>query len=214
MVRILLVDDHKLFREGLHALLNAIDDFEIVGEAKDGQEAVEKVQSLNPDIVVMDIEMPGMSGIDAARKIIAINGKIKILALSRHNERQYVSDMFMVGAVGYILKDTAVNELVSAIRTVVDGKRYCSPELIGVVLDDYSDRLVSEQKSPARLLSPRELEVLKLLADGFSSKEIGAQLNVSAKTVDTHKMRIMKKLNLHTLADLIKFAIRENLVKI
>lgn len=212
MVTILIVDDHQLFREGLRFLLELQEDFGVIGEAHDGKEAISLVSRHKPDIVILDIEMPEMGGIEAAHEIKKINPDTKILALSRHSERRYVSDIFEAGASGYMLKDSAGDELINAIRVVISGNKYCSPELVGIVLDDYSERLTKEKTSRLALLSPREKEVLIHIAEGRKSKEIADILFVSKKTIDTHRLRIMQKLEMNNITDLIRFAIREGLI--
>lgn len=208
MIRLIIADDHEMFREGLRVLLETEEDLEIVGEAADGDEAITMVDDFKPDLIVLDVQMPGTHGIEAARRIVADNPDTRILALSRHSERRYVSEMFKAGAIGYILKDSAVRELVDAIKTVSTGQLYCSPSLVGVVMRDYTGRLAGEEGK----LTEREKEVLTLIAEGKNSKEIAHELNLSSKTVDSHRQRIMKKLDIHNVVDLTKYAIKEGLI--
>ena len=165
-------------------------------------------------IIISDVKMPGMNGIVAASEIYATSRKTRVLALSRHNEKQYVSEMFATGALGYILKDSAVEELIKAIHTVVSGQLYCSPSLMDVVISDYSERLTHSETSELTKLTPREMEVLKLIADGKTLKEVANDLYISYQTVATHRSQIMKKLDIHTDVELAKLAIREGLARL
>lgn len=213
-ITILIADDHKMVREGLHSLLESEPDLHVVGEAGSGQEAIDLVRKHEPDVIVLDIEMPGMDGIDAASEISDITGKTKILALSRHNEKQFISEMFASGAAGYILKDSAAEELINAIKVIVDGQMYCSPSLMNVVVNDYSNRLDQRKQSPLSRLSPRELEVLSLIVENKTLKEIADALHISYPTAATHRHQIMKKLDLDSDIELTKFAIREGLTSV
>ena len=211
-IRILLADDHELVRQSLRYMLESESDSEVVGEAGDGREAVKLAEELQPDVVVLDIEMPGMDGIKAAREIMAKSPSMKILALSMHSERGYVSEIFKAGAAGYILKDSAFEELVRAIKTVVSDQKYISPGLVDIVIEGFTGG-ADEEKSPGlSKLTARELEVLQMVAEGNSSKEIAYHLDLSVKTVDAHRRQIMQRLEIDNIADLIKFAIREKLV--
>jgi DNA-binding NarL/FixJ family response regulator len=207
-IQVLIADDHKMFREGLKVLFAIEDDIEIIGEAEDGIKAIELVRQLNPDVIILDIEMPVKNGLDVAKELIEEQLDTKILVLSRHTERVYVSEMFSTGVAGYILKDSAVDELVHAIKTVMAGQSYCSTGLVGVVVSDYSKRLSGDSQK----LTAREREVLKLIAEGKQTKEIAVELSVSIKTVDTHRQRIMKKLDMHSAVELTRYAIREGLI--
>ena len=209
-IRVLLADDHKLFRQGLKALMDMEDGISIIGEAVDGEQAIALTDELKPDVLVLDIQMPGINGIKAAAKILATNPEVKILALSRHSERRYISEMFRVGASGYILKDTAIEELMKAIETVVDGHIYCSSDLVGVVMQEFKGRLKGEKKS----LTEREIQVLKFIAEGLQTKEIANQMNLSIKTISTYRQRIMTKLDIHNVVDLTKYAIKHGLIEI
>jgi DNA-binding NarL/FixJ family response regulator len=207
---ILLADDHQLLREGLRALLAQQDDMEVVGEAVNGIQAFEMARKLDPDVVIMDINMPELNGIDAARKIYKHCRGVKVLALSVHRDQNFVLEMLRAGASGYLLKDCALDELVLAIRVVMEGKYYLSPAITGTVLEDFlHDR--GELQSSLSLLTNREREVLQLIAEGKSTRDAAETLNISAKTVETHRLRLMNKLGLRNVADLTKFALREGL---
>ena len=213
-VRILIADDHELMREGLRTMLQKEPDFQIVGEAANGTEALQLTIDLEPDILVLDIAMPDINGIEVTEHLIEKGTSSRILALSMHSEKGFVSGMFAKGASGYILKDSALRELVKAIRTVVSGRRYLSPKLVEVVLDDISTPGEQADKSGTEVLTPREIEILKLIAEGNTSKEIAYSLDLSVRTVDAHRQQIMKKTGLNSIADLTKLAIREGLTKL
>ncbi len=208
-MRIVLADDHKIVRDGLQSLLEKQPDMEVVGEADNGRTAVSLAQELSPDIVILDIAMPELNGIEATRQLTLKNPKVKVLALSMHSDRRFVAQMFRSGASGYLLKDCAFEELVTAIRAVVTGQTYLSPGITNMIVRDYVRRLSSDDSSKSDLLTSRECEVLQLLAEGNSTKEIASQLNVSVKTVETHRLQIMGKLDIHSVAQLTKFAVRE-----
>ena len=208
-MRIVVADDHKIVRDGLQSLLEKQPDMEVVGEADNGRTAVSLAQELSPDIVILDIAMPELNGIEATRQLTLKNPKVKVLALSMHSDRRFVAQMFRSGASGYLLKDCAFEELVAAIRAVVTGQTYLSPGITNMMVRDYVRRLSSDDSSKSDLLTSRECEVLQLLAEGNSTKEIASQLNVSIKTVETHRLQIMGKLDIHSVAQLTKFAVRE-----
>jgi len=212
--RILLADDHKITRQGLRLLLDKQPDMEVAGEAQDGRTAVQLVEKLLPDVVIMDVSMPDLNGIEASRQITSRFPNVKIIALSMHSDTLFVAEMLRSGASGYLLKDCAFEELARAIRTVIAGKTYLSPAISGVVVDDYLHRLSKTEFSTARLLTNREREVLQLLAEGKSTKQIALKLHISPKTVETHRRQIMDKLNLHTIAELTKYAIRKGLTSL
>lgn len=206
--RIILADDHNLMRRGLISLLSQQPDMDVIGEAKDGREALNLVRDLNPDIVVMDIAMPDLNGIEATRQIRAELPKIKIIALSMHSDESFVIEMFKAGVSGYLLKDCAINELISAIHAVLAGKVYLSPEIAGIVVKDFLRDSKENDPSTFSVLTPREREVLQLIAEGKTTKMIAEILSISFKTVDTHRQQIMKKLDIHTIANLTKYAVR------
>ena len=208
--QILLADDHVILRDGLRALLRGHSDMRIVGAAGDGHEAVRLAQELSPDVVVMDIAMPGLNGVEATRQILAARPATKVVILSLYSaDRPLIADSFRVGASGYLPKEASVDELATAIRTVVQGKVYISPSVEKVVLEAL--RHPQSDGSVYWLLTPREREVLQELAEGHAMKQIAIHLDVSVKTVETHRRQIMDKLNLHSVAELTKYAIRQGL---
>ena len=216
MMRILLADDHQIVREGLRTMLAQHDDMAVVGEAGDGRAAVAMVEELGPDVVVMDVGMPGLNGIEATRQIISREPDAKVLALSMHSDRRFMGEMLKAGAKGYLLKDGAFEELATAIRSVVADKIYLSPKIADVVVDDYVRRPAEGGIEPSAFarLTPREREVLQLMAEGRATKEIAMDLRVSIKTVETHRRQIMEKLQIYSVAQLTKYAIREGLTSI
>lgn len=218
MIRIVLADDHKIIRDGLRSLLAGVPDMEVVGEADDGRAAVAMCHELSPDIVVMDIGMRELNGIDATRRIVAECAGVKVIALSMHSDRQYVTEMLRVGASGYLVKDSAFEELIDAVRAVAQGRVYLAQVVTGVVVSEYVKQLTGaappSSEGAARALSPREREVLQLTAEGNSTKEIASILNLSVKTVETHRRQIMEKLGIFNLAGLIKYAMREGIASL
>lgn len=213
-MKILLADNHKLFCEGLRVLLEKQPHMEIVGDADNGRLAVRLCRELSPDLVVMDVGMPELNGIEATRQIKAEMPMVKVLAVSMHADRQYVAGMLSAGASGYVLKDSAFTELIEAIRIVTRGGRYLSPSIVDIVVGDYTQRLTSTQGSLLYKLSIREREVLQLIAEGHDVADIAARLHISRKTVETHRKNIKFKLELENVADLTKFAIREGLTSL
>ncbi len=215
-IRVLIADDHKIMLAGLRSLLEKQTDFEVVGEADNGRKAVQMAQEKKPDVVVMDVSMPDLNGIEATTQIIESLPETRVIALSMHSDKRFVMGMLRAGASGYLLKDCASQELANAIVQVAGGKKYLSPEITGVVIDDFLlGRGSSEEvATAASQLSPREREVLQLIAEGWSTKQIASHLYVSIKTIETHRRQIMKKLDLHSIADLTKYAIREGLTSI
>lgn len=212
--RILLVDDHELMREGLRSILEKENDIEVVGEAADGRSAVMLARKLEPDIVLMDVVMKDLNGIESTRQILAESPRVKVIALSSHADERYVQAILEAGASGYVLKANAYDNLRSAIDAVGRGKSYLSPEVTEAVIQ--ASRGGTELRAdPLRAgLSPREKEVLQLLAEGLSSPEIGHRLFVATNTVETHRRNIMRKLDLHSVADLTKYAVREGLTSL
>ena len=211
-IRLLLVDDHEVVRTGLRMLLESRPDMQIIGEAANGEQAIEMTQALKPDVVVMDISMPDLNGIEATRQITAANPKIRVLALSMYSDPRYVTEMLRAGAAGYLLKDAADEELIRAINTVARLQTYLSPGVAGAVVQKHIRGQTSgEDGSAFSILSAREREVLQLLAEGQSTKDIATALSRSVKTVETHRQNIMLKLGLHNLPELTKYAVREGL---
>ena len=213
-IRILLADDHKITRQGLRSLLDKQSDMEVVAEAEEGRTTVRLVRELLPDVVIMDVSMPDLNGMEATRQIKGEFGDVKIVALSMHSDSLFVTEMLKSGASGYLLKDCAFEELARAIRTVVAGKTYLSPSISGVVVNDYLHRLSKADFSGLDVLTSREREVLQLLAEGKSTKQIALKLHISVKTVETHRRQIMNKLDIHTVAELTKYAIRKGLTSL
>jgi DNA-binding NarL/FixJ family response regulator len=212
-IRLLLADDHAVVRSGLRLLLESQPDMAIVGEAENGADAIRRAAELAPDVVLMDVEMPGMNGIEATRRIKAETPATAVLALTMYEDDQYFFEMLRAGAAGYVPKRAAPDELVSAIRAVSRGEVFLYPSLAGRLVQDYLVRReVEDQAPPADELTPREQEVLTLIAQGLSNNEIGDQLVISAKTVDRHRENIMRKLNLHNRVDLVKYALRKGLI--
>jgi len=211
--RIFLADDHIMMREGLRLLLSRQEGMEVMGEAEDGRDLLKKLQKATPDIIIMDVEMPHLNGCEATRQITEQYPNISVIALSAHTDRRYISEMLKCGAQGYLLKHSASDELVHAIQIVSRGKTYLSPEIAGTVTDDYR-RKTAPRASPFAKLSPREGEVLQLIAEGKTRKEVASELNLSVKTVATHIEHIYEKLNLHSVAELTKYAIREGVTSV
>jgi DNA-binding NarL/FixJ family response regulator len=206
-LRLLLADDHPIFRAGVRSLLDAQPDMEVIAEVEDGAAAVEAARKHKPDVVVIDVSMPGMNGLEATRRITAEAPEVKVLCLSMHTDSRFVKAAFGSGARGYLLKECALEDLVVAIRTVAAGQIYVSPGLADTVLEGY--RANESESSALDLLTPREREVLQLLAEGHPAQDIASRLQVSVKTVGTHREHLMQKLDTHSLAGLTKFAIRE-----
>jgi DNA-binding NarL/FixJ family response regulator len=210
-IRILLVEDHQVMREALHSLLDANGEFVVVSEASNGREALALARKAAPDVVVMDINLPELNGIDATRQIMAYLPQVKIIGLSVHMKGLMVSEMLKAGAAGYVPKTSAAQELLTAIRTVMTGKIYVSPEVLGDVMEART-RAASGEESAFAKLTEREREVLQLLAEGHSTKEIADTLHLSAPTIHTHRQHIMQKLDARSIADLVRYAIREGIV--
>lgn len=215
-MKILLVDDHKIFRQGLKSCLAEETHYEVVGEADNGQDAIEQFQRLRPDLILMDIAMPGLNGVDAARSLLGpeVSAPAKLIVLSSYSDPEFVTEVLRLGASGYVLKNAAFDELVNAIETVKNGKVYLSPEIAGVIVDvhvrDEGD--ARGKRSPQNdNLTKREREIVQLLADGFDAKVIAGKLSLSPKTVHAMRNRAMAKLNVHSVAELTKYAIRVGL---
>lgn len=225
-IRLMLVDDHEVVRAGLRSFLEAQGDMQVVAEAGSGEEALQRAQEAHPDLVVMDITMPGIDGLEATRQLKQLLPECQVLALTVHEDKQYLFEMLAAGASGYVTKRSAAEELVAAIHTVANGNVYLQPALARWLLEDYR-RLLSqgraappstpEEALPAKgleALSRRELQVLEMVAQGLSNPQIGARLGISPKTVARHRERIMNKLNLHSSTELVKFAIRTGLIQV
>ena len=213
-IKILLVDDHQILRDGIRSLVKGYDDMEVIGEAADGREALDMVEKLSPDVVIMDISMPDLNGIDATRMIINEAPDVKVIALSMHHDKQFVSEIFKAGASGYLIKDSAFDELEHALRIVMSGQTYINPQIASLVVESLVNQSVTPNPKSFSLLTEREREVLQLIADGKSTKQIAIDLNVSSKTIESHRRQVMGKLNVRSVADLTKFAIREGLTTI
>ncbi|MEW6772016.1 MAG: response regulator transcription factor [Bacillota bacterium] len=210
--RIILADDHKIVRDGLAALLAKVPGLEVVAEAADGRTAVRLAREMLPDVVIMDISMPDLNGIEATRQIGAEASGVKVIALSMYSDRRLVVEVFKAGASGYLFKDCAFEELASAIQSVVAGDTYLSPKIAGVMVKELAAQSLTDTPVAFSVLTAREREVLQLLAEGKSTKQIASLLHLSTKTVETHRQQIMKKLNIRSVAELTRFAIREGLV--
>lgn len=206
--KILIADDHTVVRQGFRRILDAQDDLEVVGEAATGREVVEKTDELRPDVILMDVSMPELNGIEATRRIKKDSRFTHILALSMHKDNVYVREILRAGATGYVLKDCVEDELLQAVRAVAHGEAYLSPGVASAVLTDYRKHVTD----PIDLLSSREREVLQMLAEGKTNKEVATVLNLSVHTVDAHRGRIMEKLNLHSIGELVRFAMRNGLI--
>jgi len=213
-IRVLVADDHTVVRAGIRLLLESETDIEVVGEAKDGQEAVQKAQQLAPDIVLMDLAMPGMGGLEAMQRITQASAGVRILVLTMHENDEYFFQALNAGASGYLLKETSPDELVAALRAVSQGGVFIYPSLAGRLLDDYLRRMrAGGEEKVLSQLTPREQEVLRLIAQGKTGRQIAEILHVSPKTVDRHRANITEKLNLHSRAELIRYAIRQGLIE-
>jgi len=213
-LRILLSDDHRIVREGLRNLLEKEPDMEVVGEAGDGRTTVRLARKLRPKVVVMDISMPDLNGIEATRQIITEVSGIKVLGLSMHSDKQFVVGMLRAGAAGYLLKECAFEELVQAIHCVVAHQTYLSPKVADLVRREYLSRLPETEFSTLSVLTVRERQVLQLVAEGKPTKYIASHLGVSVKTVETYRQHLTDKLGLHGIAELTKYAVREGLTSL
>ena len=213
-LRILLADDHRIMREGLRSLLEKQPDMEVIAEAENGRTTVRLSRELKPDVVVMDIAMPDLNGIEATRQIFAESPGVKVIALSMLSDTKFVREMLSAGASGYLLKDSAFEELDSALRTVTNNQTYLSPKIAGLVVKDYLGTISTKESSTSPILTNREREVTQLFAEGKTTKQIASRLYVSIKTVETHRKKIMDKLGISSIAELTKYAIREGLTSL
>jgi two-component system, NarL family, response regulator NreC len=213
-IRVLLADDHTILRAGLKMMLNAQPDIEAVGEASDGKQAISEAERLSPDVVIMDITMPECNGIEATRQIKRILPEVRVLVLTMHENEEYLFQTLRAGAAGYMLKEAADTDLISAIRVVSSGRFYLSPSAQSMLVSDYLQRVhTGEERDSYSALTEREREILKLVAEGYTNSQIGERLFISPKTVDTHRTHIMDKLNLHSRAELVKYAMRRGLLE-
>jgi two-component system NarL family response regulator len=213
-IRILLVDDHQIVREGLRAILTAEESFQIVGEAENGRDAAAMARTLVPDVVIMDIGMPDLNGVEATRQVKAENSHVKVIALSMYADRGYVLGILEAGASGYVLKTGAYDELHRAVKAVTQGKTYLSPDVTQMVVDAQVRSPSQDGTSAQTSLGPREREIVQLLAEGHTSPQIARRMHISTRTVETHRRNIMKKLDLHSVAELTKYAIRKGLTEL
>jgi DNA-binding NarL/FixJ family response regulator len=211
-IRVLLVDDHQLFREGLRSLLEKEAGIEVVGEADNGRTALELARQCVPDVVIMDVSMPDLNGVEGTRQIMATLPKVRVVGLSAHGDRRFVSHMLKAGAAGYVTKDRAFDELSRAIRTVMDNLIYLSPTVTGGIVEGCLGQGEPAESGAPAALSPRQREVLQLIAEGQATKQIAARLHLSVKTVDTHRHLIMQKVGASSVQDLVKYALREGLI--
>ena len=213
MISVMLVDDHGIVRDGLRAILTANETVEVIAEASNGREAVDMTAKEKPDIVLLDISMPDLNGIEACSQILKESATTKVIILSMHVDQRFVSRVFKAGASGYLVKDCITQELLEAIHAVVEGKSYVSPSVASVMIENYVEVLDGEGRptSSCPRLTPREREVLQLIAEGRKTKDIAKTLHVSIKTIESHRKQIMDKLDIHSIAQLTKFAVREGL---
>lgn len=207
-LRIVLADDHVVVREGIKALVNAQGDMGVVGEASDGEAALGVVRELRPDVLVVDMSMPGLNGAQVTRRVRQECPGVRVLALTVHDDREYLAQLLKAGATGYVLKRAASSELIQAIRVVAAGGLYLDPMVAGKVVDHFVGNTLDVSNAEEEVLSQRETEVLKLVARGFSNKEVASRLSISVKTVETHKARIMEKLRLQGRSDMVRFALK------
>jgi DNA-binding NarL/FixJ family response regulator len=212
MTTVVLADDHRVVREGLRALLERNQDISVVGEAPDGREAVKMAANLKPDVVIMDISMPVLNGIDATQQVIEVSPSSRVIILSMYSTSEHIFRAFKAGAQGYLLKESAGSDVVNAVRAVREGKRYLTERIAETILDDFiHQRSLQESESPVSRLSKRERHILQLVVEGKSSSEIGRQLFLSSKTVETYRSRIMRKLSINDVPGLVKFALQHGL---
>jgi len=212
-IKIILADDHAMLRHGLSKSFQNEKDMEVVAQAKDGRTTVELARELSPNVIIMDIGMPDLNGIEATRQIVKECPKVKVIALSMHSSKNFIIEMFKAGASGYLLKDCEFDELVNAIRLVISDKKYISPAISDVVVDNYMQQPANNKGTAFSVLSQREREVLQLLTEGKATKQIAKRLHISAKTVEVHRLNLMSKLKIDSIAQLTKYAIQEGLTQ-
>jgi DNA-binding NarL/FixJ family response regulator len=214
-VRLLVADDHEIVRKGLRSLLEAQPGWQVLAEASDGREAVEKAKELRPDVTVLDIGMPSLNGLEAARQMLKNDSRAKILILTMHESDPLIREVLDAGARGYVLKTDASRDLVSAVNAVRNNKTFFTAKVAQMVLDGYLDRKPrnSQPESPKTRLTPRQREVVQLLAEGKSSKEVAAALGLSIKTAETHRANIMRRLDCHSISELVRYAVRNNIIQ-
>lgn len=213
-IKVILADDHNIVREGLKSLLKSSNDIVVIAEASNGRETVSLARQLEPDVVVMDVTMPDMNGVDATQKITQLAPDVRVLALSSHSDGVYVKGMLEAGAKGYLIKDAAISELLTAITVVSQGRIYVSPSIADTLVGDYVQRVKGEIGPDTQVLSTREREVLQLVSEGKSSSQIASSLYLSERTIEAHRKRIMDKLGMRSIAELTKYAIREGLTSL
>jgi two-component system response regulator NreC len=212
-IRILIADDHSIVREGVRMILDGQEDFEVVGEASTGRQALEEARRLRPDVVVMDISMPDMTGIEATRKIRNELSQTQVMGLTMHEDESYVFALLKAGAAGYVLKRAAAEDLVAAVRAAHQGEAFLYPTVAKLVVQDFLQRATAQDRATLDGLTEREREVLTLIAEGLTNQEIAGRLYISIKTVQTHRAHIMEKLNLHDRTELVRYAIRKGLIE-
>lgn len=213
-IRVVLADDHQIVRTGLRELLEKQSDVKVVGEARNGEEAIKLVREIKPDVVIMDIAMPDMNGIEATYQLLAANKNLKIIALSMYSDRRFVRGMLKAGACGYLLKDCALEDLVTGIRSAISNRMYMSPQISDAVVKDHIQQLKKTDLSAYAFLTNREVEVLQLLSEGKTTREIAAKLSLSVKTIETHRQQLMEKLGIYTVAGLTKYSIKEGITSL
>ena len=213
-IKVVVADDHTILRQGIKALLDNQEEIEVVGEAKDGREAIKAIEELSPDVILMDIAMPGLNGLEATRRIKKKFPKTKVVVLTMHTNEEYIFQILNAGADGYLVKETAFQDLISAISSVHRGEAFMSPSISKKVMTDYIQRAQGEERVGFDTLTTREREILQLVAEGNSNKKIAEVLFISPKTVETHRAHIMDKLNIHDRAGLIKYAIRKGMINL
>ncbi|MFP3853565.1 MAG: response regulator [Anaerolineales bacterium] len=214
MIKIVLAEDHNVVRQGLEALLAREPDFHVAAQASDGRGAIEAVQQEKPDVLILDWMLPKLSGLEVLRRVSAMEYKAKVIVLSMHADESYVLEAFRHGAVGYVMKDASARHLVQAIHTCLEGERYLCPPLSERLLEEYQEKISTDQLEPYEILTEREREVLQLVAEGNTNNEIAEMLSISARTVESHRANLMRKLNLDSTADVTKYALRRGLISL